>query len=158
MLDLVQKFFHTHIANEVAEGSAKASEHACQLAGAALLIEMTRADFDIKTVERQAVTRAVSKAFDLDSKETGELLRLAESRAEHATSLYEFTRLINDHFDDQQKACLVEQLWHVAYADGELDKYEEHLVRKIAELIHVRHTTFIQAKHQAKTWFESCDP
>jgi len=63
-------------------------------------------------------------------------------------SLYQFTGLINQHFTPEQKVRVVEMLWQVAYADGHLDPYEEALVRKIADLIHVPHRQFIQAKHR----------
>ena len=59
-------------------------------------------------------------------------------------------RLINRHFSQEEKNHIVELLWEVAYADGELDKYEEHLVRKLADLIYVPHRSFIRAKHRAK--------
>jgi uncharacterized tellurite resistance protein B-like protein len=91
----------------------------------------------------------MQRAFELDASQTAELLTLAEQDANEATSLFEFTRLINKHFDAEQKQHFVELLWHVALADGEIDKYEDHLVRKVADLIHVPHLSFIRAKHDA---------
>jgi uncharacterized tellurite resistance protein B-like protein len=124
-------------------------ERAYQLATAALLIEMTRADHEVKSIEREAVTQALQRAFDLDGLQTAELMTLAEQDVNEATSLYEFTRLINNNFDPTQKEHFIELLWHVALADGEIDKYEDHLVRKVADLIYVPHLSFIRAKHNA---------
>ena len=149
MFDSIKRFFDANVTAASEANSAAEQEHAYRLAGAALLIEMTRADHDVKGIERHAVAHAVQQAFDLDSSETEELLALAEKEADQATSLYEFTRLINRHFDPAQKEHFVELLWHVALADGEIDKYEEHLVRKVADLIHVRHQSYIRAKHHA---------
>lgn len=132
------------------DASSQEAEPAYQLATAALLVEMARADYDVKQEERLSVTAAIQKAFGLSATETDELVRLAELEAEHATSLYEFTSLINTHFSAEQKRRVVELLWRVAFADGHLDKYEEHLVRKVADLIYVPHRTFIQAKHHVK--------
>lgn len=150
MIELIRKFFETRIAPMTGDASSQEAEPAYQLATAALLVEMARADYDVKQEERLSVTAAIQKAFGLSATETDELVRLAELEAEHATSLYEFTSLINTHFSAEQKRRVVELLWRVAFADGHLDKYEEHLVRKVADLIYVPHRTFIQAKHHVK--------
>ena len=149
MFSSIKRFFDANLTAAVEAADPAEQEHAYQLAAAALLIEMTRADHDVKGVERSAVADAVRRAFELDPAEAAELLALAEREADAATSLYEFTRLINRHFDRTQKEHMVELLWHVALADGEIDKYEDHLVRKVADLIHVPHLAFIRAKHNA---------
>ena len=147
MLKAIQRFFETHIAPAGEGAGSPSAEHGFRLATAALLIEMTRADHDVKEAEREAVANAVQGAFQLSAEETSELVRLAELEAEGSTSLYQFTRLINEHFSPEQKRHVVELLWQVAYADGMLDKHEEQLVRKIADLIYVPHRDFMQTKH-----------
>lgn len=149
MFASIKRFFDANLTAATEAGSPVEQEHAYRLATAALLIEMTRADHEVKGVERDAVIHAVQRAFELDSAQTEELIALAEQEADEATSLFEFTRLINRHFDAKQKEHFVELLWHVALADGELDKYEEHLVRKVADLIYVPHLAYIRAKHNA---------
>ena len=129
--------------------AGEARERACQVAGAALLVEMSRADHEVTAVERGMIESALGHVFELDPAATTRLYREAERHADDATSLYEFTRLINDYFELSEKENLVELLWFVAFADGELDKHEEHLVRRVADLIHVSHGTFIRAKHRA---------
>lgn len=149
MFSSIKRFFDANVTTAVRAANPTEQEHAYRLAAAALLIEMTRADHDVKGVERAAVARAVRRAFALGESETDELLALAEREADEATSLYEFTRLINRHLDPKQKEHLVELLWLVALADGEIDRYEDYLVRKVADLIHVPHMSFIRAKHTA---------
>ena len=149
MLASIKRFFDANITAATQAGNPLDQERGYQLATAALLIEMTRADHDVKSVERDAVTLAVQRAFGLDAEQTEELVALGEQEADAAISLYEFTRLINRHFDPKQKEHIVELLWHVALADGEIDKYEDHLVRKVADLIYVPHQSFIRAKHKA---------
>ena len=150
MLRTIQEFFETHLVRVVEDASPDEVEHEYQLAVAALLIEMSRADFDPKAVERSAVTNAVERAFNLSPEETKDLIRLAEAEADHATSLYEFTRLINAQLTAEQKCHVIELLWRVAFADGKVDRYEEYLVRKVADLIYVPHSAFIQTKHQVQ--------
>lgn len=149
MFHAIRDFFETQVLAVSGGGHDADPEHALQLATATLLVEMTRADDVVKPVERHAVMAAIRRSFSIGDGETRQLLDLAEQEADHATSLYEFTRLISDRFDAERKARVIELLWEVAYADGEIDKYEEHLVRRLADLIHVPHRSFIRAKHKA---------
>ena len=151
MLRTFQRLFESTVAAAGRAGEVEEREHGYHVATAALLVEMMRADSTVAPAERDAVLRALAAAFDdLTPDETRDLLARAEERADDATSLYEFTRIVNRRFDHAQKAHIVELLWRVAYADGDLDKYEENLVRRIADLIHVPHSVFIRMKHRAQ--------
>ena len=153
VLRAIQQFFDTRIqpaAGETSKTDSSSSQHSLQLATAALLIEMTRADFKVEESERRMVGEAISKAFDLTPEETAELVRLAEEESRQSVSIYDFTRLVDRGFSFEQKKHIVELLWRVALSDAELEKHEEHLVRKIAKLIHVPHEDFIDAKLKAK--------
>lgn len=125
---------------------SEASERRLQLAAAALLVETGKADYRRDPRERAAILAAVREAFTLDEDELADLVADAEATSAEATSLYEFTSLINQHYSAEEKQRLVRQLWQVAGADGDIDKYEDHLIRRIAELIYVPHSQFIRAK------------
>ena len=151
MIRTFRRLFESTLATAARATEAEEREHGYHVATAALLVEMMRADRAVEPGEREAVLRALAAAFDdLAPDETRELLARAEERADDATSLYEFTQVVNRQFDPEQKAHVVELLWRVAWADGALDKYEEHLVRRIADLIHVPHSVFIRMKHRAE--------
>jgi uncharacterized tellurite resistance protein B-like protein len=75
---------------------------------------------------------------------------LAEEEAREATSLYQFTSLMNEHFDHREKVLMILNMWEVAYADGRIDRYEEHLIRKVADLLYLSHKDFITSKQQAR--------
>ena len=141
MLKTIRQFFQQELDDPEAN-----HEQTLQLAAAALLIEVTRADFQSQPAEIAAVEAALAAKFSLPEAKLTELVALADQEARQATSLYQFTRLINDHYSEEQKYRLILALWQVAYADGELSKYEDHLIRKIAELIYVPHSSFIRAK------------
>ena len=121
-------------------------EHRRQLAAAALLIETARADFTQDGVEEASMAAMLKTGLGLSDGEVGELLQLANREVDAATSLYQFTRTVNDHFSPAQKTQLVADMWRVAYADGDLDKYEEHLIRRVADLVYVAHEDYIRAK------------
>ena len=151
MIRALQRLFETTVAAATQAADTDEQEHGYHVATAALLVEMMRADHAIQAAERDSVLQALTAAFpDLTREESKELLARAEDRADDATSLYEFTRIINGQFDPEQKAHVIELLWRVAYADGNLDKYEEGLVRRIADLVHVPHSVFIRMKHRAR--------
>ncbi|MDX1432751.1 MAG: TerB family tellurite resistance protein [Gammaproteobacteria bacterium] len=150
MIQTLRKLFDQEISKAAGQGSARDDSRAYRLATAALLVEMSRADYEVKPIEHQAVIDATQRALELTREETVKLVEIAEEKADHATSLFEFTNLINTHFDAEEKAKIVEHLWDVAYADGEVDKYESHLVRKIADLLYVPHSVYIRAKLRAE--------
>jgi uncharacterized tellurite resistance protein B-like protein len=85
----------------------------------------------------------------LSGETVAELLRCAERERADSTDYYQFTSLINGEYDGARKAELIELMWRIAYADDALHRYEEHLIRKIAELLYVPHSAFIAAKHRA---------
>ena len=117
-----------------------------QKVSACLLLEVARADHQVDDVERSAIIDAIGRATDLSATELSQLVSEAEQQADAAISLHEHIRLVNDEFSREQKINLIEQLWRVAYADNELDRYEEAFIRKLADLIYLKHRDFMQAK------------
>jgi len=139
--------------DELASGgkpSAGSIQKALEQAASVLMFEMCRADFSVAQVERDAVLGTVKSTFELSDEQACELVDEAQTRAERAVSLHQYTALINDHWGIEEKQRLLLELWRIAYADGVLDKYEEHFARKVANLLHLPHQSFIQAKLQAR--------
>ena len=126
------------------------SEHAIQVATAALLIEMMKADGTVNEDERKAVMQTIQSKFNLTDDETKSLKELAKEKIRKATDYYDFTSLIHKRLSYQQKVEIIEHLWEIAFTDKHLDKHEEYVVRKIADLIYVEHKDFIQAKLKIK--------
>ena len=145
MLNTIKQFFEKNI-QTAPETSKEISEHSLQLATAALMIEMMRADAEISDEEQKSITNTIRTRFSMSKEETETILNLAEDEISRATGYFEFTSLINKGYSYEQKIKVVEHLWEVAFSDAILDKYEEHMVRKIADLIHVSHKDFIDAK------------
>ena len=135
--------------------SEESQRHRLNLVTAALLIETARADFTQDAQEQAAMEQLLSSSLKLDKHEVHELVLAAQNKVDNATSLYEFTREINDHYSPDQKIQLVEAMSTVAYADGGLGKYEEHLIRQVADLTYVPHQDYIRSKLAAKgSWSE----
>ena len=113
---------------------------------AALLIETALADKVFNEDELISMQQTLKKVYKIDEKDIEELINESKKKVSESTSLYEYTRLINDFCDYKDKIRLVNNLWSIAFADQQLDKYEEHLIRKISGLLHVNHKDFIQQK------------
>jgi uncharacterized tellurite resistance protein B-like protein len=128
------------------EEDPAALEHRLRLAAAALLIEVSRADYTVDSAELRTIKMVLQTALGISQQEIDEMIALAGSAADKATSLYEFTRLINDHYSRDQKLLLIQSMWRIAYADEDLDKYEERLIRQVSDLIHVPHKEYIRLK------------
>ncbi|VAV82354.1 hypothetical protein MNBD_DELTA01-67 [hydrothermal vent metagenome] len=151
MLGNIKRFFEKSIAGEKhGVTSEKVTEEGLRLATAALLIEITRADRHVKQEEREVVIRALRKSFDLTETEIDELIILAEEEVKEAISLFQFTHLIDKGFPYEKKKEIVRHLWQVALSDDEMEKHEVHLIRKVADLLHVAHSDFIAAKQEAR--------
>jgi len=123
-----------------------AGEHDLRLAVALLLLDVARADMEVTAEERQVARQLLERFFPVSPDQARALVDTAQRKAEQATSLYPFTSLINRECDLEERASIVGMLWKVSCADGKIDAHEEHLVRKVADLLYVPHTRFIQAK------------
>ncbi len=114
---------------------------------ALLLVEIARSDTNIDATELDTIRQALqTSAASMDAADIDKIIETAQQDADAAVSLHTQIRQINEGFSREQKLALVEQMWRVAVADGDLDKYEEHTIRKLCGLIYVNHRQFIQAK------------
>ncbi len=133
-----------------AEESPQAQSHGLKLATAVLLVEVMRADPATHADERRTVLASLREKFALADDELARLVELAELTARGASDYHQFTSRINDSLSHPQKIQVVENMWQVAYADAHLDANENHLISKIAALLHVTHGEYIGAKLRAK--------
>ncbi len=150
MLSRIRDFFDSAIGASMDTDRETSKQHALHLATASLLIEVMKADFETVDDEKQLIHDLMRQFSDLQDEELASLIELAETEVEEASSLFQFTALVDSQFDYEDKVTVVEMLWQVAYADGRKDKYEEYMVRKVADLLHVSHRDFIQARHRVE--------
>ena len=150
MLRAIRRFFEDQLSSATGADPSRPSGHTLQLATAALAIETIRADRSVTEDERQTLFDVLANFLELTAAETAELIGLAEKEADEGVSLYQFTNLIDNHYPIEQKIEIVELLWRISYADGRKDDHEEHLVRKVAHLLHVPHQAFIRGKLKAE--------
>lgn len=149
MLKTLKDLFDS-LTGESPDASPQAREHALQLAAAVLLVEVMRADPAIEAAERTAVLDALKTRFALGNDEADRLLEEAQQTAKDAYDFHRFTACINESCSHEERVHMIESMWQVAYADGHLDTHENHLISKVAALLHVTHREYIAAKLRAK--------
>ncbi len=146
MLTKLQTFFDRYLGEKQQDETPL--KHRLQLAASALMVEMIHVDETITDQENEKIRVLIKQRFELDETEIEDLIDLAHDEKHEATDYYAFTSLLNTHYTQQQKIKLIEDLWHIAYSDEELDKHEEHLLRRLSDLLHVPHQDFIRTKHK----------
>lgn len=131
------------------DAQAQSHNRALELTCAALMFEVARADFAVEATELDTVNALLTEQFDLAPEELLSVTEQAAQQADAATCLYEFTRTLNELASAEEKRALLAMMWRVAMADEVLSRYEEHLIRKVADLLYVPHSDFMAAKQQA---------
>jgi uncharacterized tellurite resistance protein B-like protein len=120
-----------------------------RLATAVLMVDVARADNEFSAEEFDRVVSLTTRHFGLDPEQAAELTNAADETAEDLVSLHEFTQLLHAELSEGEKADVVRLLWRVAFADGQLDRYEDALVLKISDLLHVSRGLVMRLKHDA---------
>lgn len=125
--------------------------HSVEIATAALLCEVVRADNDADTRELATLKQLIRSHFNLTDEEVENVVSNGEARSEEAVDLIQFTKALNEHMSAENKEKIMQGLWQVAYADQHIDPNEEHIIRKIADLLYIPHSRFIKSKLAAQS-------
>ncbi len=145
MKNLVKKFFQKD-AVEKAEFQEVDSTERIQVATCALLLEVANSDDEFSDIERDSIIQILKRDFNLSDKYVQELMELSDRERKESIDLWKFTHLINEHYSPGEKIKIIEMVWKVIYADGKLDKYEDHLAHKLSNLLKLTHKQLIDAK------------
>ena len=121
------------------------------MATAVLMLDVARADHVFEESEFDRALNLIEVHFGLTPEEAAELVNEAGDKAEDLVSVHEFTQLLHQYLNEQEKAHIIALLWQIAYADGRLDKYEDSLVLKISDLLHVSRGRVMRLKYDAQT-------
>ncbi|SFM18558.1 tellurite resistance TerB family protein [Marinobacter zhejiangensis] len=129
---------------------APSSRHQMAVAATALMVQLARVDQHQDERELKTIVDCAMTSLSITREEAEQILEDALHQANSATSLYEFTGLLNDQLDQDHKLVLLESIWRVAYADGRIDQYEEQLIRRMADLLYLHHSEYMLARHRAE--------
>ena len=146
MISKLKAFFEKELSLKSKDEPQQDINAKLQKACAILLLEISKADYQETEDEKDRIRKILQDKFTLSDAQLNELIALSEDEGNEVTSMYPLTSLINEHYSYEQKLGLLDLLWQVAYADGELSKYEDHVIRNVAELLYVAHSDFIKSK------------
>ena len=146
MKSILKKLFQPNLSQE----RQYDGEHALRVSTAALLVEVSRADFEQDASELEHMRQLLAHQFSLNDAALDELMQQAHQEADDLVSIQHITRVLNQQFDQPMKTRIIEMMWQVVFADGVKSHYEEHLIRQVAELLYVPHSEIIRARHKAE--------
>ena len=150
MLNKLFDYFEGKVAPSASSDKIKQSEQTLILAATALMIEVARSDENKANIELEVISEILVSKLGVDPIEDQLIIDAAQEKSEEAHDLFQFTGLINQNFSKNEKQDLIYFMWKVAFADGNIDKYEDHIIRKISSLINIAHSDFIRLKLKAR--------
>jgi uncharacterized tellurite resistance protein B-like protein len=146
MLGVMKKFFQQDAVPDKTEIKEEDRAERIQVATCALLLEVANSDDEFSDIERDNIVQILEKDFELSDEYAKELMELSDKEREESIDLWQFTNLVNEHYSIEEKIKIIEMVWKVIYADGKLDKYEDHLAHKLSNLLKLTHKQLIDAK------------
>ena len=121
-----------------------------ELVGFALAYEVARSDGEIDQNELSIIKKNIAdKSNELDYS-AEEVLKKIEEQSNNQISFHNFINDINNFFSIDEKYSLLKFLWETAYSDNVLTVDEERVIRRIADMLHVKDLKVLKFKHEAK--------
>ena len=145
MIDLLKKVF-TKTTNGASTGKSVRTSPDVRLATCALLLEMANIDGRFSKLEKERIVELLRNNYQLSVEHAAALMKAAEDELEKSIDLWQFAKLINENYSTEEKIKVIETVWQVVYTDGILDKHEDYLVHKLANLLRLSHKQLIDAK------------
>ena len=149
MLARLKALFDTALTNNETVNQPSTQEQV-QMASAILLLEVARTDHNLSPEELREIRSVIKSKFDLSEPATQALMDDADAEIEQVIDFHQFTSLLNKHFSIEKKCLLIEYMWQIALSDGHLDGYEDQFIRKIGDLLYLRHAELLSARERAK--------
>jgi uncharacterized tellurite resistance protein B-like protein len=145
MIDIVKRFFSTLSTAESSQ-TTNDNQHDVRVAVCALLVEMAKIDETFTPSEMTKIISILKEKYGLSADDADELISVAEKELDGSIDYWQFARLINDNYSTEEKIDIIEMLWRIVFVDEKMDKYENHLMHKLAELLRLSHQQLIEAK------------
>ena len=144
-MNLLEKLFSKSKSNTPSETD---KNHTLQIATCILLIEVSRSDDDFDVAEQKKIQTLIKSKFDLTTEELNHIFSISTDSHNNMTSLFEWTDIINKECNYKEKLLIIGFMWDIAFTDSKIDKYEDFTIRKVSELIYVKHKDFISLKNE----------
>jgi uncharacterized tellurite resistance protein B-like protein len=145
MIDVVKRFFGK-ATTEVSKDANQNAAHDIRIATCALFVEIARIDEKFTEAEMETILSILKQKYGLSQDHADALIAEAERELEKSVDLWQFTKLINENYSNEEKIKIIETLWQIVYVDGKMDQHEHYLMNKLQNLLHLTHDQLITAK------------
>ena len=145
MLDIVKRFF-SKAAEDKSETTDQKTDHDICVATCALFVEIARIDEKFTQEEMEKLLSILKEEYGLSQEHADALIAEAEKELEESVDLWQFAKLINENYSNEEKIEIIEFLWRIVYVDGKMDQYEHYLMNKLKNLLRLSHDQLIGAK------------
>jgi uncharacterized tellurite resistance protein B-like protein len=149
MLNIVKRFFSREKEGSI-DAAGQETGHDTHVAACALFVEIARIDGTFTKEEMETVISILNEKYGLSREHADALIAEAEKQLEESVDLWQFARLINENYSNEEKMEIIETLWRIVYVDGKMDQYEHYLMNKLKNLLRVSHNQLIDAKLKVK--------
>ncbi len=147
-MNLLEKLFSK---SDLPSDNKSDINHTLQLATCILLIEVSKSDDDFDIHEQEKIKKLIQNKFNLTIEELNHIFSVSSDSHTNMTSLFEWTGIINNECRYEEKLVIIGFMWDIAFTDSKIDKYEDYTIRKVSELIYVKHKDFIALKNDRIT-------
>ncbi len=145
MIDVVKRFF-SKATTKIPEAANQTTAHDIRVATCALFVEIARIDEKFTEAEMDTILSILKERYGLSPELADALTAEAEREIEKSVDLWQFARLINENYSNEEKIEIIETLWRIVYVDGKMDQYEHYLMSKLQNLLRLSHDQLIAAK------------
>jgi uncharacterized tellurite resistance protein B-like protein len=145
MIDVVKRFF-SKATTKIPEAANQTTAHDIRVATCALFVEIARIDEKFTEAEMDTILSILKERYGLSPELADALIAEAEREIEKSVDLWQFARLINENYSNEEKNEIIETLWRIVYVDGKMDQYEHYLMNKLQNLLRLSHDQLIAAK------------
>lgn len=145
MIDLLRKLIGNGGSRSSGEGR-KDETRDIRIAACVLLLEMAGIDGEFDNAEREGILRILRDEYSLSDEDARDFAEAARKELEESIDLWRFTNAINEHYTEDEKIRVMELVWRIVYADGKLDRHEDYLIHKMANLLRLSHKQLIETK------------
>ena len=149
MLNIVKRFFSKE-KEASPDAAGQETGHDIHVAACALFVEIARIDGTFTQEEMETVLSILKEKYGLSREHADALIAEAENQLEESVDLWQFARLINENYSNEEKMEIIETLWQIVYVDGKMDQYEHYLMNKLQHLLRISHNQLIDAKLKVK--------
>ncbi len=121
------------------------------LAAAVLLLDLALSDDSFEATEEQKIVTLLMRKFDCSKPEAMILLQEANAHLDEKDHFYTYTKILKDNLDDEGRAKIIEMLWEVAYADGDIGEFEEKIMQRLCGILMITEQQCAHIRQQVHT-------